>query len=109
MRGWALYRYFPESFALDERDFLPVATLTDLIGAVGFTGVAVTRVERPQPLDPATLLASASERHSASHLMAIADAAYDAGLQRIRDDLSRGVRLVESPFVVVTIQADKPV
>ena len=28
MTGWALYRYFPESFALDERYFLPVATLT---------------------------------------------------------------------------------
>jgi SAM-dependent methyltransferase len=108
MTGWALYRYFPESLALDERDFLPVARLSALVAGVGFADVSATAAERPQSQDPQALLASASARHSASQLMAISDAAYEAGLQRIREDISRGVRAVESPFVVVTVQADKP-
>jgi len=35
------------------------------------------------------------------------DAAYEAGLQRMRDDIARGVTAVESPFAVLTIQADR--
>jgi len=108
MTAWPLYRYFPEAFALDERDFLPVARLTALLADTGFERVTSTSVDRPQPTDPETLLASASQRHSASQLMAIPDTAYEAGLQRIRDDVARGVRRVDSSFVVVTIQADKP-
>ena len=109
MRGWALYRYFPDAFALDARDFLPVAELRALLTRAGFTAVAVTSVERQQPEDPATLLASARQRHSASQLLAISDAAYEAGLQRIRDDVARGLDRVDSPFVVVTVQGDAPV
>jgi ubiquinone/menaquinone biosynthesis C-methylase UbiE len=108
MTDWALYRYFPEAFARDARDFLPVDRLTSLLASAGFDPVTATTVDWPQPNGLQTLLSSVAQRHSASQLIAIADAAYDAGLQRIRDDLARGVTTVASPFVVVTIEADKP-
>jgi SAM-dependent methyltransferase len=107
MEGWALYRYFPEARALDARDFLPPADLAGLLGAAGFTGIDVTVAHRSERHELDALLASASKRHSASQLIAMPDAAYEAGLQRMRDDIARGVTAVESPFAVLTIQADR--
>jgi SAM-dependent methyltransferase len=76
--------------------------------AAGFTSIAIASIDRSDRQDLTALFASASARHSASQLIAIPDAAYDAGLQRMRGDLARGVAGIESAFVLVTIQADKP-
>jgi SAM-dependent methyltransferase len=108
MEAWALYRYFPEARALDERDFVPRDRLVALLAAAGFDPVRVSSVDRSHVQDVDELLASASRRYSASQLMAIPDGAYAAGLQRLRDDRGRGTRAVHSPFVVITIEAGKP-
>jgi len=108
MAGWVLYRYFPEARALDERDFLSREALTALLSSAGFSRIATTATDRSQPQDLAALLSSVRQRHSASQLIAITDAAYRAGVQRVCDDLEHGGRTVDSPFVVITLEADKP-
>jgi ubiquinone/menaquinone biosynthesis C-methylase UbiE len=108
MDGWALYRYFPEARALDARDFLRPAGLASLLAAAGFTAIDVATDSRSESHELRALLASASKRHSASQLIAIPDAAYRAGLLRMRDDVARGITAVESAFAVLTIQADRP-
>jgi SAM-dependent methyltransferase len=110
MPGWVIYRFFPEAVAIDHRDFLPRPALAALLTGAGFVAVDARSVDlsRDEPL--AGVLASVSQRHSASQLTAISDAAYAAGLRRIEEAVARegadaGVR---SQFVRLTVRADKP-
>jgi len=111
MAGWILYRYFPDGRALDERDFLPRDSLVRLLSTAGFTGVTVTATDRSTDEDLATYLPYVSQRHTASQLLAISDAAYDAGLRRVRDELTSagGHAVVRSQFVIITVTGDKPI
>jgi ubiquinone/menaquinone biosynthesis C-methylase UbiE len=111
MPGWSIYRYFPEALALDRQDFVPVETFVTLLEGAGFQGVRVTRhdLSRRERVDD--FLAFASKRHRASQLLAIPDAAYAAGLERLRKAVHEAAGdepIVESTFVLVTIVADTP-
>jgi ubiquinone/menaquinone biosynthesis C-methylase UbiE len=110
MEDWILYRYFPEGRTLDDRDFLPRAGLERLIADAGFSRISVTSVDRSSNEDLEAFLAFASRRHVASQLIAMSDAAYEAGLRRVRDALETagGRSVVRSEFVILTIAADKP-
>lgn len=106
MPGWIIYRYFPEARELDEQDYLPPPSLAALLKDVGFAGIETASTDLSRDHDLATFLASASRRHTASQLMAIPDAAYDAGLRRLREDIARGVT-VRSDFVVLTVSGTR--
>jgi SAM-dependent methyltransferase len=108
MPQWILYRYFPEARDLDEGDFLPPDALRSLLASAGFARIEVSSLDRSHDQDLTEALRSASQRHSASQLMAIPDAAYRAGLDRLGVDLARGVSATRSQFVVLTVRADKP-
>ena len=110
MEHWILYRYFPDGRALDDRDFLPRAGLERLLGDAGFTRITGTSVDLSADEDLEAFLAYASKRYSASQLMAMPDASYEAGLRRVRDALAAagGQAAMRSEFVVLTITADKP-
>ncbi len=111
MTGWSVYRYFPEALELDYQDFLPAERFTAFMSEAGFEAVRVqrTRVEQRETLGE--LLEYASQRHRASQLMAISDAAYTDGLQRLREDASREQdpdSRIESELVVLNVIGDKP-
>jgi SAM-dependent methyltransferase len=111
MRGWLVYRFFPEALAIDRVDFLPADRFAAEMGIVGFRGVEVSRVDLSRPEGLAEFLDWVSERHRASQLMAIPDAAYARGLQRVRHALEAGEggdAPAPSEFVLVTIAGSKP-
>ena len=109
MEEWVIYKYFPQARALDDRDFLPRAALARLLGDAGFTRIDVSAIDRSEPQRLGAFLASAAQRHSASQLIAISDADYEAGLRRLREDVARSGAdaTIPSQFVVLTITADK--
>jgi len=111
MPGWSIYRYFPEALALDREDFVPVDTFVALLQESGFRDVRTTRHSLPAEERLGDFLAFATERHRASQLMAISDAAYAAGLERLQAaarDIPEGSATFISEFVLVTIAADRP-
>jgi SAM-dependent methyltransferase len=111
MPGWAIYRFFPEALAIDREDFLPVADLVSLLGSAGFGHVRASRRSLPTEERYEDFVALLTERHRASQLMAIPDAAYAAGLDRVRAAAdaaaAEGRQAFESEFVLVTISADR--
>lgn len=111
MARWAIYRYFPEAWTLDQQDFLPVERFVRLMQDVGFRDVCVRRESRPSWENLHEFLAFASARHRASQLMAISDQAYATGLQRLEEEVAKEPLGASSPlaseFVLVTIMGDK--
>ncbi len=105
MPNWAIYRYFPAAYTLDQQDFLPVDTLTHLLDKAGYTNITVSRQHfvRSEPL--ADFLHYASARWRASEFMAISDADYAAGLAAIKKDLARPgeAPVVDSEICFVTV------
>ena len=110
MPGWLVYRYFPQAQELDQQDFVPIDRFLTLLGEIGFLRARVSRTDlsRNERLDE--FLAYVSDRHRASQLLAIPDAAYQNGLKRLEEAvaLSGSGAVAKSEFVVVTIMADKP-
>jgi ubiquinone/menaquinone biosynthesis C-methylase UbiE len=110
MPRWMVYRFFPEAQELDHRDFIPTERFVALMGDIGFEHVRVSHTElsRDEQLDE--FLTFVSGRHRASQLLAISDAAYYRGVQRVRETVATAdVPQVErSQFVLVTILGDKP-
>ena len=110
MPEWIIYRYFPEAFALDQQDFVPVDQFVSLMHEAGFQDVRVARDELTRQESVGTFLEFATTRHRASQLMAISDEAYTAGLRRVRAALAEGRDqevFVRSEFVLVTIVGHK--
>src|SRR5262245_31969475 len=109
MPGWAIYRYFAGTRALDERDFLAPASLVSLLQDAGFTHVVADSRDLSKDQDLGEFLASVSQRHSASQLMALPDKDYEAGLDAVREAIARaapGAASIRSEFVVIAITAD---
>jgi ubiquinone/menaquinone biosynthesis C-methylase UbiE len=111
MREWITYRFFPEAWPIDERDFLRVEALEDLLRSAGFTAVSTTaRAETPDE-SLRRFLHRVSGRHAMSQLIAISDAAYQRGLARLRarlEDANGEDVLIPSPMTFITVIAAKP-
>jgi SAM-dependent methyltransferase len=93
MTRWLVYEYFPASLALDRKDFLPVDAFADEMRRAGFQAIRATRTDHTKPERLRDFLEYAESRHRASQLMAIPDAAYAEGLERLRRDLETWRRL----------------
>ena len=110
MRDWLTYRFFPEAWPVDERDFLRVEVLEDLLRSAGFAAVSTTARAQASDESLRRFLHRVSGRHAMSQLMAIPDAAYERGLARIRARLEAGHGedvLMPSPMTFITVVADK--
>ena len=110
MPGWNMYRYFPETRTLDERDFLPLPQFRMLLKEIGFHRVSIDRDYRIDQESLADFYAFARERHRASHFLAISDQAYQAGLRRLENDLQNnpGAEPTRpSEKCIATLQAEK--
>jgi SAM-dependent methyltransferase len=84
-----LYRYFPAAWAATVRVALPLARITELLADAGIRQVAHSTVEQTFAADPDELLAKVRTR-SLSHLAALPDAKYHAGLRLLESDAQHG-------------------
>jgi SAM-dependent methyltransferase len=110
MPRWLVYRYFPGAYELDQQDFIPVDRFVARMVDAGFVHVRASRKDltRDEPLRE--FQAYVSDRHRASQLMAIPDAAYTGGMDRLNRAVAHaaGQPAVErSEFVLVTVTGDK--
>jgi ubiquinone/menaquinone biosynthesis C-methylase UbiE len=111
MPEWEIYQFFPEAFEQDQRDFLSAEAFALLLREAGFVEVEIGRRTIQRRRELAAFLAYASERHRTSQFMAISDAAYQAGLERVRGAVSSAspdTPPLVSEVCLLTIQADKP-
>jgi ubiquinone/menaquinone biosynthesis C-methylase UbiE len=84
---WLYYKYFPEAQALDLADFWPHETIVATMGGTGFTAVMVEFEHLRFDQDLAVWLAMVRRRELNSQLMAISDAAYEAGICRLEKEV----------------------
>lgn len=111
MPHWLVYQYFPAARDVDQHDFLPVERFVAVMRAAGFVNIRAHRQYHCTREALQDFLAYASQRHRASQCMAIADADYHAGLQRLEQDIAnaRGQQLVVgSELCLVTSIGEKP-
>jgi ubiquinone/menaquinone biosynthesis C-methylase UbiE len=111
MRDWDVYRYFPEAFAIDERDQWTDDVLQRELERAGFAVTAFEANDIRKDYDLAERIAFYRERYSPSHLLAISDDAYAAGMARLQHELDSAggvpVRLA-THICLVTLVAEKP-
>lgn len=110
MRDWITYQFFPDAWPIDERDFLRIDAIENLMQSAGFG--TVTTMTRPEVRQESlqAFQRRVSGRHAMSELMAMSDAAYESGLARIRErlDAASGADvIVPSPMTFMTVLADK--
>jgi ubiquinone/menaquinone biosynthesis C-methylase UbiE len=112
MTDWPIYRYFPAAWRIDTRDFLPATDMVTLLRSAGFARVGVAREHVTAHPDLHAFHAWVSRRSSASQLMAITDADYEDGLERIRARVGAAERAGSTPFepsvlCLVTFEAER--
>lgn len=109
MPRWAIYRYFPAAFTLDEQDFLPVDRLVAMLGEVGYGRVTFSRRHIAAPTSLADFQAYALARHRTSQFIAMADADYAAGLAAIERDRQQwgDTAVIDSEVCLLTIICEK--
>ena len=84
--AWWIYDYFPGAFEADRARYLPTSTIRERLEAAGFTK-AVTEVAQHIAAEVPFAVAverGLLDRRSASQLMVISHADYDAGVHRLR-------------------------
>jgi ubiquinone/menaquinone biosynthesis C-methylase UbiE len=109
MPDWIYYAYFPEGRDRDLEDFWPPERLEAETRAAGFA-VSATWDHIRSDHDLADFLQTARRRENNSLLMALSDAAYEAGLRRIERELAGAS--APPPYAdhlcFLTIRGDKP-
>jgi SAM-dependent methyltransferase len=109
MTDWLYYRYFPETRAIDLKDFWPPGTVKEVMQAIGFVAVAVTRQHLRYQQDLQEWLDTVRRRDTCSQLLMLSDAAYAAGVQRLEGELAKrhGPLRQEDHICLVTIRGEK--
>ena len=109
MPDWLLYRYFPPAQERDHEDFVTAETLISHLNDAGFRHVRVERQIRTDQVPLADFLALVSSRHRASHLTALDDTDYEAGVSRVASDVAKygGGHLAQSTVCLMTYLADQ--
>ena len=83
---WWIYDYFPEALPLDRERYPAAPGIRELMTAAGFVECETREVQHV-PVERSVRVAIEEgllDRHSTSQLMVISDAAYEAGVARIR-------------------------
>lgn len=107
---WLHYEYFPEARLIDLQDFWPPNTVVEVMEAAGFVmvGVAYEHVHFEQNLR--RWLKIVRRRDTCSQLLAISDAAYQAGVKRLERDIADPSlpKSRKDHLCLVTIRGDGP-
>jgi ubiquinone/menaquinone biosynthesis C-methylase UbiE len=108
---WLYYHYFPEALARDLADFWPPEAISAEMEIAGFANLMVERQHLRFEHDLPALLEGVRRRATNSQLMAISDAAYEAGLRRIERELGNPSvpRVRADHLCFATVRGDKPV
>jgi SAM-dependent methyltransferase len=106
---WLYYDYFPEARSIDLADFWPPETIMAEMKATGFVAVSAEREHLHFEQDLRSWLDTVRRRDTCSQLLAITDAAYEAGLCRLTHELAdrRDPLLRQDHLCLVTIRGDK--
>ena len=106
---WLYYDYFPEARAIDLEDFWPPQTIMAEIDLTGFVAVTAEREHLHFEQDLAVWLDTVRRRDTCSQLLAITDAAYEAGLSRLTHELADRSRplLRHDHLCLITIRGEK--
>lgn len=107
---WLYYRYFPETWVIDQRHFWPVGMIASTMDAVGFSPVAIEQEHKRRDLNLAEWIARVHERASCSQLLTISDAAYVAGIEWVERDIAdpKMPPIVANHRCLVTIRGGRP-
>jgi ubiquinone/menaquinone biosynthesis C-methylase UbiE len=107
---WLYYRYFPEVLTRDLADFWPPEQIVAEMETIGFSGISANRHHRRSERDLAVLFDEVRQRHSNSQLMVASDAAYEAGVRRIEQEIDdpSAPRTRADHLCFVTVRGDKP-
>jgi ubiquinone/menaquinone biosynthesis C-methylase UbiE len=107
---WLFYVYFPEASAIDLQDFWSPETIRAEMEQAGFVALAIDRQHIGYRQDMRAWFDEVRTRETCSQLLAIPDAAYQAGLDRLTQELARhGGSFVRQDHVcLATIKGEKP-
>lgn len=107
---WLFYSYFLESSAVDHQDFWSPETIRTEMKNAGFVRLAIDRQHIRYEQDMRAWFDEVRTRGTCSQLLAIPDAAYEAGLDRLTRDLaSHGDPFTRQNHVcLVTVKGAKP-
>lgn len=107
---WFYYRYFPEAQLIDLRDFWPPEAIMAVMEGTGFTAVTADYEHLRFAQNLSAWLEILRRRDTCSQLLAISDAAYEAGVRRLRRELANGSapQFCMEHLCLLTIRGDKP-
>lgn len=110
MPDWIYYTYLPEARRRDLVDFWSPERMTGEMQTIGFRNLDARRQHIHFDHDLVAFLETARRRENNSQLMALTDAAYEAGLRRIERDLAAagGPRVYADHLCFLTVRGDKP-
>jgi ubiquinone/menaquinone biosynthesis C-methylase UbiE len=105
MADWLYYQYFPEAQGCDYEDFWPPEAVLAVMEALGFMAVTVERQHLRYEQDLRLWLDTVQRRETCSQLSTIPDAAYEAGVRRLKSELAAApaplVRMDHLCFVII--------
>jgi hypothetical protein len=106
---WLFYIYFPDALAVDLRDFWSPESITAEMEKAGFDAVTIDREHLRFEQDLRAWFDEVHTRGTCSQLLAIPDAAYEAGLRRLTQELAAqsGPLVRENHLCLVTIRGEK--
>jgi ubiquinone/menaquinone biosynthesis C-methylase UbiE len=87
---WLYYVYFPAAYAIDLEDFWAPAAIVAVMEASGFVAVTVERQHFRAEQHLHAWLETVRRRDTCSQLLTIPDAAYEAGVRRLEQELATG-------------------
>jgi SAM-dependent methyltransferase len=108
MSGWDIYRYFPQAWQRDMRDFAPRDEIVAWMRRAGFVRIRVS-LQRNHVEEDLESLARAVRLRVTSQLVALTEPAYVRGMRQIELDLQRaedGKRVIPSEWCLVCIVGD---
>jgi ubiquinone/menaquinone biosynthesis C-methylase UbiE len=107
---WLFYQYFPEARTIDLEDFCSPEAIKTEMQRAGFDAVALELEHLRIEQDLRTWFEEVRRRHTCSQLLAISDAAYEAGLNRLSQELAvrDGPILRENRLCLATIRGERP-
>jgi ubiquinone/menaquinone biosynthesis C-methylase UbiE len=106
---WLYYQYFPEALATDLDDFWPPDAMVAATKAAGFASVAIERQHLRFEQDLRSWLATVQRRDTCSQLLAISDAAYATGIERLEREMENagGPVMRADHLCLITLHGDK--
>lgn len=111
MPDWVYYRYFPDAYPVDLRDFMPVPELAALLEAAGFVEVHLAYTDIDESIDLRKFLESIRDRLHCSQLIALSDVQFHSGVQRIVLDIEAAggeTAYRQSRICLLRLRAKKP-